>query len=133
MRTIERRVVLAVMDRKWREHLYEMDYLKDGIGLRGMGQRDPLVEYQREGYQMYNSMVDSIKEEVVQLLFNIDLELIAREAEENEAVENQEVPEESLSYSAPTEDAASDEELKKTKIPKILSLLSVCLILMKAM
>ena len=113
MRTIERRVVLAVMDRKWREHLYEMDYLKDGIGLRGMGQRDPLVEYQREGYQMYNSMVDSIKEEVVQLLFNIDLELIAREAEENEAVENQEVPEESLSYSAPTEDAASDEEIEE--------------------
>ena len=113
MRTIERRVVLAVMDRKWREHLYEMDYLKDGIGLRGMGQRDPLVEYQREGYQMYNSMVDSIKEEVVQLLFNIDLELIAREAEENEAVENQEVPEESLSYSAPTEDATSDEEIEE--------------------
>ena len=50
-------------DRKWREHLYEMDYLKDGIGLRGMGQRDPLVEYQREGYQMYNSMIEAIKEE----------------------------------------------------------------------
>ena len=48
LRDLERRVVLAVLDRKWREHLYEMDYLKDGIGLRGMGQRDPLVEYQRE-------------------------------------------------------------------------------------
>lgn len=100
MRQIERRVVLAVMDRKWREHLYEMDYLKDGIGLRGMGQRDPLVEYQREGYQMYNSMVESIKEEVVQLLFNIDLEQIAREAEEAEEAQAQQT----LSYSAPDED-----------------------------
>ncbi len=63
LRQLERRVVLAVLDRKWREHLYEMDYLKDGIGLRGMGQRDPLVEYQREGYQMYNSMIEAIKEE----------------------------------------------------------------------
>ena len=63
--------MLAVLDRKWREHLYEMDYLKDGIGLRGMGQRDPLVEYQREGYQMYNSMIEAIKEETIQLLFHV--------------------------------------------------------------
>ncbi|MEE1296707.1 MAG: preprotein translocase subunit SecA, partial [Bifidobacterium sp.] len=78
MRTLERRVVLAVLDRKWREHLYEMDYLKDGIGLRGMGQRDPLVEYQREGYQMYNSMIEAIKEESIQLLFNIDIDSVAQ-------------------------------------------------------
>ena len=77
-RQLERRVALAVLDRKWREHLYEMDYLKDGIGLRGMGQRDPLVEYQREGYQMYNSMIDAIKEETVQLLFHVDIQQIAR-------------------------------------------------------
>ncbi|MFT9008135.1 MAG: preprotein translocase subunit SecA [Bifidobacterium sp.] len=77
MRQLERRVVLAVLDRKWREHLYEMDYLKDGIGLRGMGQRDPLVEYQREGYQMYNSMIEAIKEESVQLLFNVDIQQVA--------------------------------------------------------
>ncbi|GMA36532.1 hypothetical protein GCM10025876_27360 [Demequina litorisediminis] len=51
MRTVERQVVLQVLDAKWREHLYEMDYLKEGIGLRAMGQRDPLTEYQREGYQ----------------------------------------------------------------------------------
>lgn len=76
-RQFERRVVLSVLDQKWREHLYEMDYLKDGIGLRGMGQRDPLVEYQREGFQMYNSMIDAIKEESVQLLFNVDLDQIA--------------------------------------------------------
>ena len=77
LRQLERRVVLAVLDRKWREHLYEMDYLKDGIGLRGMGQRDPLVEYQREGYQMYNSMIEAIKEESIQLLFHVDIERVA--------------------------------------------------------
>lgn len=93
LRQLERRVVLAVLDRKWREHLYEMDYLKDGIGLRGMGQRDPLVEYQREGYQMYNSMVEAIKEESVQLLFHIDIKQIAEsqdlesEADEDAAVD----------------------------------------------
>ena len=81
LRQLERRVVLAVLDRKWREHLYEMDYLKDGIGLRGMGQRDPLVEYQREGYQMYSSMIEAIKEESVQLLFHVDVEQVARTEE----------------------------------------------------
>ncbi|PLS25917.1 preprotein translocase subunit SecA [Bifidobacterium imperatoris] len=83
LRDLERRVVLAVLDRKWREHLYEMDYLKDGIGLRGMGQRDPLVEYQREGYQMYNSMIEAIKEESVQLLFHIDVKQVAATQDDN--------------------------------------------------
>ncbi|WP_157878053.1 preprotein translocase subunit SecA, partial [Streptomyces torulosus] len=54
MRELERRVVLSVLDRKWREHLYEMDYLQEGIGLRAMAQKDPLVEYQREGFDMFN-------------------------------------------------------------------------------
>jgi preprotein translocase subunit SecA len=81
LRQLERRVVLAVLDKKWREHLYEMDYLKDGIGLRGMGQRDPLVEYQREGFQMYNKMIDAIKEESIQLLFHIDIEQVAKTEE----------------------------------------------------
>jgi hypothetical protein len=62
-RELERRVILTVLDRKWREHLYEMDYLRDGIGLRAMAQRDPLVEYQREGYDLFMAMMDAIKEE----------------------------------------------------------------------
>ncbi|WP_127131823.1 preprotein translocase subunit SecA [Georgenia sp. SYP-B2076] len=73
MRQLERRVVLSVLDRKWREHLYEMDYLKEGIGLRAMAQRDPLVEYQREGYQLFQAMNEAIKEESVQYLFNIEV------------------------------------------------------------
>ena len=75
MREFERRVVLSVLDRKWREHLYEMDYLREGIGLRAMAQRDPLVEYQREGYEMFNAMMEGIKEESVGNLFNLQLEI----------------------------------------------------------
>ncbi|MGA8044945.1 MAG: preprotein translocase subunit SecA [Dermatophilaceae bacterium] len=73
MRQVERRVMLSVLDRKWREHLYEMDYLKEGIGLRAMAQRDPLVEYQREGFHMWNTMLESVKEEAVRLVFNAEV------------------------------------------------------------
>jgi len=69
MRTLERRVLIATVDRLWREHLYEMDYLKEGIGLRAMGQRDPLVEYKDEGAQMFQSMMERIREESVQQVF----------------------------------------------------------------
>ena len=55
-----------MLDHKWREHLYEMDYLREGIGLRAMAQRDPLIEYQREGYDMFSAMMEGIKEESVQ-------------------------------------------------------------------
>jgi preprotein translocase subunit SecA len=74
MRELERRVILSVLDRKWREHLYEMDYLREGITLRGYGQRDPLVEYQREGYDMFSAMMDGIKEESVLSLFNLQVQ-----------------------------------------------------------
>jgi len=76
-RELERRVLLSVLDRKWREHLYEMDYLQEGIGLRAMAQRDPLVEYQREGYDMFQAMMDAIQEESVGFLFNLQVEVEA--------------------------------------------------------
>ncbi|GAA1015884.1 preprotein translocase subunit SecA [Streptomyces sp. F-3] len=75
MRELERRVVLSVLDRKWREHLYEMDYLQEGIGLRAMAQKDPLVEYQREGYDMFQAMMEGIKEESVGYLFNLEVQV----------------------------------------------------------
>ena len=112
LRQLERRVVLAVLDRKWREHLYEMDYLKDGIGLRGMGQRDPLVEYQREGYQMYNSMIEAIKEESIQLLFHVDIDRVAMtqdlqsEQDEDAAVDAAEAQ---MGIDAAFADAAEDQ------------------------
>jgi len=74
-REVERRVVLSVLDRKWREHLYEMDYLQEGIGLRAMAQRDPLVEYQREGYTLFEAMNEAIKEESIGYLFNVEIEV----------------------------------------------------------
>ncbi|WP_366522864.1 preprotein translocase subunit SecA [uncultured Nocardioides sp.] len=73
MRELERRVLLSVLDRKWREHLYEMDYLREGIYLRAYSQRDPLVEYQREGFEMFAAMMDGIKEESVGFLFNLEV------------------------------------------------------------
>ncbi len=75
MRDIERRIVLSVLDAKWREHLYEMDYLREGISLRAMAQRDPLVEYQREGYELFTAMMDAIKEESVGNLFTLQIEV----------------------------------------------------------
>ncbi len=74
MRQLERTVLLSVLDRKWRDHLYEMDYLREGIHLRSMAQRDPVVEYQREGYDMFSAMLDAIKEESVGFLFNVAVE-----------------------------------------------------------
>jgi len=89
MRELERRVILQVLDRKWREHLYEMDYLQEGIALRAYAQRDPLVEYQREGYDMFVAMLDAIKEDSVGYLFNLEIEVqpnpIVEEAGEEDA------------------------------------------------
>ena len=84
MRELERRVILSVLDRKWREHLYEMDYLREGIYLRAYSQRDPLVEYQREGFDMFAAMMDGIKEESVGFLFNLEVQV---EEDDDEEVE----------------------------------------------
>ena len=84
MRELERQVMLSVLDRKWREHLYEMDYLREGIGLRAYSQRDPLVEYQREGFDMFNAMKEGIREETVGFLFNLEVQVDEEEEEEDE-------------------------------------------------
>jgi len=81
MRELERKVLLSVLDRKWRDHLYEMDYLQEGIGLRAMAQRDPLIEYQREGFDLFSAMMDGIKEEIAGFLFNIEVSVEAHSHE----------------------------------------------------
>ena len=97
MRELERRVVMSVIDRKWRDHLYEMDYLKEGIGLRAMAQRDPLVEYQREGFTMFQLMMGQIREESVNYLFNIEVQAApAAPSQEN------------LTFSAPSEEGDAE-------------------------
>ncbi|MGC4894741.1 preprotein translocase subunit SecA [Micromonospora sp. DT31] len=87
VRQLERMVLLQVIDRKWREHLYEMDYLQEGISLRAYAQRDPVIEYQREGFDMFATMMDGIKEETVGFLYNLDVQV--EEAAEPEAEEVQ--------------------------------------------
>ena len=82
MRNTERMVILPIIDQKWREHLYEMDYLKEGIGLRAMAQRDPLVEYQKEGGDMFNAMNEAVQEETVRQLFTMRKQFETQEAEQ---------------------------------------------------
>ncbi|MEU7573725.1 preprotein translocase subunit SecA [Micromonospora sp. NPDC049240] len=116
VRQLERMVLLQVIDRKWREHLYEMDYLQEGISLRAYAQRDPVIEYQREGFDMFATMMDGIKEETVGFLYNLDVQVeeAAPEAEEVELLEkpveirakglNRTPQQQGLQYSAPAVD-----------------------------
>lgn len=105
-RELERRVVLSVIDRRWRDHLYEMDYLKDGIGLRAMAQRDPLVEYQREGYALFQSMMSAIREDAVGFLYNLEVEVSGGKGTAQVTAEGLNAPEapQNLSYIAPSAD-----------------------------
>jgi preprotein translocase subunit SecA len=125
MRQVERQVLLQVLDSKWREHLYEMDYLKEGIGLRAMGQRDPLTEYQREGYQLFEALSDTIKEQSVQVLYRVEKRLVPADGEEAPVQQQQRMPSMStatstsssstglmsnmgaLTYSGPSEDGSA--------------------------
>ena len=116
-RELERQVILNVLDRRWREHLYEMDYLQEGIGLRAMAQRDPLVEYQKEGYDLFAAMMNGIKEETVGYMFHVQptVEGEGEQDDEAEELEAAEAPQlvapglvherpQQVQYSAPTLD-----------------------------
>ncbi len=124
MRELERRVVLSVIDRRWRDHLYEMDYLKDGIGLRAMAQRDPLVEYQREGYAMFQQMMGAIREETVGFLFNLEVEVnqapdeVAAPAVAAKGLARGDSSEARLSYSAPSEQGEVEVRNQRGQIEK---------------
>ena len=100
IRELERKILLSVLDRKWREHLYEMDYLQEGIGLRAMAQRDPLVEYQKEGYELFSAMIEAMKEEMVGYLFNVEVKVEDAQVEAKGVSEPQR---QELRYSAPSE------------------------------
>ena len=96
MRELERLVFISILDNKWREHLYEMDYLREGIGLRGYGQRDPEMEYKREGYDMFQAMMTATKEEFVRYMFHVQMV---------EPVEDQPVPVKATREAPPAMDA----------------------------
>jgi preprotein translocase subunit SecA len=105
LRELERKILLSVLDRKWREHLYEMDYLQEGIGLRAMAQRDPLVEYQKEGFELFSAMMDSIAEEMVGYLFNVEVS-IEDENVQAKGLQQPEAPQQ-LRYTAPSESGSA--------------------------
>ena len=107
LRELERKVLLSVLDRKWREHLYEMDYLQEGIGLRAMAQRDPLVEYQREGYELFSAMMDAIKEELASLVFNVEVSIEGDGSQiAAKGITDKPVEQKPLQYTAPGENGA---------------------------
>ena len=114
IRELERKILLSVLDRKWRDHLYEMDYLQEGIGLRAMAQRDPLVEYQKEGFELFSAMMEGMKEEVVGYLFNVEVKVEDSQVEAKGVVE--ESPARPLSYSAPTE-SGSTSTVRESGVP----------------
>jgi preprotein translocase subunit SecA len=107
LRELERKVLLSVLDRRWREHLYEMDYLQEGIGLRAMAQRDPLVEYQREGYELFSAMMDAIKEELASLVFNVEVTIESESGSvAAKGVADRPAESKPLTYTAPSEDGS---------------------------
>src|SRR5439155_1830148 len=107
LREIERRVMLAVIDQKWREHLYEMDYLQEGINLRAMGQRDPLVEWQREGFDMFEAMMGAVEDDFVRYVFH--LQVVREEAPAAQRPRR-------LQYSAPEGPVQGSEALRQTAV-----------------
>ena len=118
MRELERRVVLSVIDRKWRDHLYEMDYLKEGIGLRAMAQRDPLVEYQNEGYLMFQQMMGAIREETTGFMFNLEVQV--QQSEDQAVIEARGLAapvdnRAALTYTSPNEDGAPEQHAANEK------------------
>src|SRR5262249_29404698 len=93
LRDIERRVMLSVIDQHWREHLYEMDYLQEGINLRAMGQQDPLTEWKREGFDMFEAMMGQIEDDFVRYVFHLQ---VVVDEEPRPDIRN-------VSYSAPSD------------------------------
>ncbi len=73
MRQVEGQIMLRILDQRWRDHLYSMDYLKEGIHLRAMGQKNPLTEWQREGFEMFETMMDSVSEDFVKYVSHIEI------------------------------------------------------------
>jgi preprotein translocase subunit SecA len=107
LREIERRVMLSVIDQKWREHLYEMDYLQEGINLRAMGQRDPLVEWQREGFDMFEAMMGAVEDDFVRYVFH--LQVVREEAPAPQRPRR-------LQYSAAEDPVQGSEALRQTAV-----------------
>ncbi|NQU74667.1 MAG: preprotein translocase subunit SecA [Candidatus Omnitrophica bacterium] len=139
MRELEKVVLLHVIDSKWKDHLYSMDNLREGIGLRAYGQRDPLIEYQHEGYEMFTDMIDGIKLEALEFLFKVQavgeekkktgvFETINKQFTHEEKESFKGIPEQSRPQSTETMDASQGREIPrreekvtpyKREVPKV--------------
>jgi len=117
LRDLERRVVLSTIGRKWQEHLYEMDYLKEGIGLRAMAQRDPLVEYQREGFTMFQTMMESIREESIGTLFNLEVPASSEANTAGPAAVQTPASPKNLQFTGPDEDGEASTQAEQASNP----------------
>jgi len=104
MRAVERQIMLQIIDTKWREHLYEMDYLQEGIHLRAMGQKDPLVEWQREGFEMFGQMMHGIAQEFVKYVMHAQVSVAQQGPSLSSGVSN-------MSYSAPEDPSSAGSSL----------------------
>ncbi|MFZ4669710.1 MAG: SEC-C metal-binding domain-containing protein, partial [Microthrixaceae bacterium] len=99
MRGVERQVMLRIIDARWRDHLKEMDYLQEGINLRALGQKDPLSEWQREGFDMFGQLMETINREYVQYVMHV--QVVPQEEQQQMPI----APGTKLNYSAPDGDA----------------------------
>ena len=120
MREVERQVLLRIIDQRWREHLYEMDYLREGIHLRGLGQKDPVSEWQREGFDMFSSMLESAYRDFVK--YAMHAEVVAAEEKTNRPdsvkYSSSETPAELISAGAPPKPAPAVPTAKQTQVVK---------------
>src|SRR3954452_12084423 len=105
MRQVERQIMLQIIDQKWREHLYEMDYLQEGIHLRAMGQKDPLVEWQREGFDMFGQMMHGIAQDFVKYVMHAQVTVAQPQQAEAQQVSN-------VSYSAPEDPSTAGSNMR---------------------
>jgi preprotein translocase subunit SecA len=121
MRLNEKYLLLQVIDQQWKDHLLNIDHLKEGIGLRGYGQRDPLVEYKRESFDLFQSMMERIQDHVVKILWKIEL---AGGSRENDREESQRVqralppqpPKQQLTFSGAPKEAAAPQKRTQVKV-----------------
>jgi preprotein translocase subunit SecA len=109
LRDIERRVMLSVIDQHWREHLYEMDYLQEGINLRAMGQQDPLSEWQREGFDMFEAMMGQIEDDFVRYVFHLQ---VVVDEEPRPDIKN-------VSYSAPEDPVQGSDAIEAARVAQV--------------
>ena len=110
MREVERQVMLSVIDQRWRAHLYEMDYLREGIDLRAMGQKDPLIEWQREGFDMFGQMMHGIWQDFIRYVMHVDVQVEPagrqRRPVDAKATPKDAAPQDAPPQEAPPQDAA---------------------------